>query len=229
MLKVYSLISFIFTFCLFSFGQDTNQVSQSFIHRNQYRSIVIPVSTITYGFISLKSTALKNINESIQKNITPSDLNKKIHIDNYLQFTPGAIALGLQAAGIKGKHTCKEATIIYIISNLILNGIVIPTKRITQELRPDGSAYSSFPSGHTSEAFANAAFLSMEYRNRSPWYGVAGYTIAAATGYLRMYNNKHWFSDVIAGVGIGIASTKIAFWTYDKLIKKRERIKEPKL
>src|SRR5690349_22769192 len=45
----------------------------------------------------------------------------------------------------------------------------------------------------------------------------SGYAVAAATGYLRMYNNKHWFSDVMAGAGIGIASTKIAYWLYPAL------------
>jgi hypothetical protein len=57
----------------------------------------------------------------------------------------------------------------------------------------------------------------MEYKDRSPWYGIAGYSVAAVTGYLRMYNNKHWLSDVLAGAGFGIASTKIAYWAYSKL------------
>ena len=41
--------------------------------------------------------------------------------------------------------------------------------------------------------------------------------MVAATGYMRMYNNKHWFSDVVAGAGIGIVSTKIAYWIYSAL------------
>ncbi|WP_370478359.1 hypothetical protein [Tamlana flava] len=29
-----------------------------------------------------------------------------------------------------------------------------------------------------------------------------------------MYNNRHWLTDIAAGAGIGILSTKIAYWTY---------------
>jgi membrane-associated phospholipid phosphatase len=41
--------------------------------------------------------------------------------------------------------------------------------------------------------------------------------MATTTAYLRMANNKHWFSDVVAGAGIGIASTKLAYWLYPRI------------
>ena len=44
--------------------------------------------------------------------------------------------------------------------------------------------------------------------------------MATTTAYLRMQNNKHWLSDVVAGAGIGIASTKLAYWLYPKLQRK---------
>ena len=52
---------------------------------------------------------------------------------------------------------------------------------------------------------------------RGTLYGIAGYTAAVATAYLRMYNNKHWFSDVVAGAGVGIISTKLAYWLYPRI------------
>ena len=58
-----------------------------------------------------------------------------------------------------------------------------------------------------------------EFKNESIWYGVTGYLIATGTGALRMYNNRHWFSDVIAGAGIGILSTKAAYWLAPKINK----------
>ena len=57
----------------------------------------------------------------------------------------------------------------------------------------------------------------MEYKDVSPWYGIAGYAMATATGMLRMYNDKHWMSDVVAGAGVGIASTRLAYWLYPKV------------
>jgi membrane-associated phospholipid phosphatase len=41
--------------------------------------------------------------------------------------------------------------------------------------------------------------------------------MAATTGYLRMYNNKHWFGDVVAGAGVGILSAKFSYWLFEKL------------
>jgi membrane-associated phospholipid phosphatase len=34
-----------------------------------------------------------------------------------------------------------------------------------------------------------------------------------------MYNNKHWLNDVLAGAGVGIASTQFAYWLYPKMQK----------
>jgi len=123
----------------------------------------------------------------------------------------------LNMAGIKGKHNFRDRTMLYLLSNLIMNAVVYPTKNFSGYTRPDGSNKLSFPSGHTAEAFTSAEFLRQEYKDVSPWYGFAGYVVASATGYLRIYNNRHWLSDVIGGAGIGMASTKIAYWIYPKI------------
>ena len=216
---------FFIPFLLFYFNmsnaQDTITISKN--KPAQYKknnTLIFPIALMTYGALSLEFKPLQDFNKTIHTLTTPNNL-EKCHIDNYMQFAPGAIVIGLNVAGIKGKHNVKDAALIYTLSNLVLNSIVIPTKKISHELRPDKSAYSSFPSGHTAEAFANATFLSMEYGKVSVWYSIAGYTIAGVTGYLRLYNNKHWFGDVIAGAGVGIVSTKIAYWMFDKINKKK--------
>ena len=98
------------------------------------------------------------------------------------------------------------------MSNILLTTTVFSVKKLTRQLRPDGSGYTSFPSGHTAEAFASAEFMRQEYKDVSPWYGIAGYAVATTTGILRLYNNKHWVRDVVAGAGFGILSTKLAYW-----------------
>lgn len=181
------------------------------------RSFIIPAALISYGGFSLESDALKDINEDVKEEIYTESPHKKISIDNYLQFAPAAAVYGLNAIGIKGKHNLKDGTIIYLMSNLIANVSSISIKQLSHQIRPDGSAYTSFPSGHTTEAFVSAEFLRQEYQDVSPWIGIAGYGVAAATGYLRMYNNKHWLSDIVAGAGIGIASVKVSMWLYPKI------------
>jgi membrane-associated phospholipid phosphatase len=176
------------------------------------RSLIIPGMLITYGISTMQVHRTSSINGQFKEEIWTESPHQLKTIDNYLQYAPAASVYILNAVGIKGKNNFRDRTMIYLLSNIILNSIVYPAKRITHQLRPDGSSYTSFPSGHTAEAFASAEFMRMEYKKVSPLYGIAGYLMAGTTGYLRMYNNKHWFSDVVAGAGVGILSTKLAYW-----------------
>ena len=191
------------------------------------KSLLIPGLMIAYGFTALENDGLKSFNAELKDEAYAENPHKKLPIDNYLQFAPAVAVYGLNAFGIKGKHNFRDRSMIYAMSNIILTGTVFSLKKITAVQRPDGSAYTSFPSGHTAEAFASAEFMRMEYKDVSPWYGIAGYAMAATTGYLRMYNNKHWFSDVVAGAGVGIVSTKLAYWLYPKIQHKLFKDKMP--
>lgn len=106
--------------------------------------------------------------------------------------------------------------------------LVTPLKHLTKEERPDGSNNLSYPSGHTSTAFASAEFLRREYKDVSPWYGIGGYVAATATGALRMYKNRHWLGDIVAGAGFGIASTNLSYLLYNKLQIGNKKNKENK-
>lgn len=181
------------------------------------KGMIIPAAMITYGVISLNNASLQNINENVQQSLWVNKPHQQLHLDTYLMLVPAATAFGLEAFGVKGNYCLRDKAMIYLMSNIFANAAVYPLKKGTHQLRPDGSNYFSFPSGHTTQAFAAAEFLRKEYKNVSIWYGIAGYTVAAATGYLRMYNNKHWFGDIVAGAGIGMASTKLSYWLYPKI------------
>lgn len=68
----------------------------------------------------------------------------------------------------------------------------------------------SFPSGHTSAAFAFASVITARVAQRSPsraaWLGPLLYGAATLTGVSRVYDHKHWMSDVLLGAGIGTVS-----------------------
>ena len=132
---------------------------------------------------------------------------------------------GLNAIGVKGKNNLRDRTMIYGLLTVISSATVLSLKRLTKIERPDGSGANSFPSGHTATAFAAAEFLRQEFKDVSPLYGVAGYAAATATGVIRLYNNKHWVSDVVAGAGFGIVSTKLAYWIYPFIKNKLFRSK----
>jgi membrane-associated phospholipid phosphatase len=77
-----------------------------------------------------------------------------------------------------------------------------------------GSDYESFPSGHTLVGFAAASAVTAETSRwwpNSKWYiGPVMYGGATLIGLSRMYNNKHWASDVMMGAAIGtFAGTKV--------------------
>lgn len=75
-------------------------------------------------------------------------------------------------------------------------------KKSIYEKRPNGGGNSSFPSGHTTSAFAFTSFVASEH----PWYvGVPAYILASYVGFCRMHDNKHYLHDVMAGATIGMS------------------------
>lgn len=194
--------------------RDSVKISGNKLNLTQF---VIPAAFITYGFISLGNPKLNNTTAA---EIQEDHPNFQYKIDNYSQFAPGVAVFALNAFGVKGKHNWKDAALIYGTSIAIASAFALPVKAITKEERPDFSANNSFPSGHTTIAFASAEFLRQEYKD-DPWIGYAGYAVATATGVLRMYNNKHYLGDVIAGAGFGIASAKLSYFLYDKVFLKK--------
>ena len=144
------------------------------------------------------------------------------HYDDYMQYVPAVAVFGLNAAGIKGKHTVKRAFVSYALSAAIMGLTVNTIKYSAKVQRPSGDSRNSFPSGHTANSFMNATFLNKEYgQYRHPLYGVAAYTMSTATAIGRQLNNRHWISDVLAGAGIGILSTEAGYFIADKIFKNK--------
>lgn len=144
----------------------------------------------------------------------------KSEIDNYSQFFPYAAIVGMKAFGYQGRSSWDRFIVSTLAANAVMALAVNATKYSVKEMRPDNSTKNSFPSGHTATAFTAATILHKEYGlTRSPWFSVAGYGVATATGVMRVLNNRHWISDVIAGAGIGILSTELGYWIADMIYK----------
>ena len=146
----------------------------------------------------------------------------KTGIDDYTQFFGPAMTVGLKLGGYEGRsdwpRLLASAGMSYAIMAVLVNGI----KNTAKEMRPDGSSANSWPSGHTATAFVGATLLHKEYGlTRSPWWSVAGYGVATATGVMRVLNNRHWISDVMSGAGIGIMSTELGYALCDLMFKQK--------
>ena len=143
-------------------------------------------------------------------------------IDNYTQYVPLALTIGLKMGGVESRSDWPRFWASSAASAAIMAGLVNGIKYTASEMRPDGSTRNSWPSGHTATAFLAATILHKEYGlTRSPWYSVGAYTLATATGVMRVLNNRHWVSDVLSGAGIGILSVELGYGLMDLLFKQR--------
>lgn len=176
--------------------------SHPFVH-----AIAAPTILIAAGL------AIKNQDHHIQKYFYDQDDGARHAprtISDFTQFAPLGMVYILHAMGKKGEHKLLKATSLALQSEVLMIVMVRPLKYVTNETRPDGGS-NSFPSGHTAQAFMAATFLHKEYGYKSPWYSIAGYTMASAVGVCRMMGNKHWASDVLVGAGVGTLSTNLVY------------------
>lgn len=192
-----------------TFKLDRHQ-KEATIFNAPYSKFIIPSALISYGVLARKYDWLQELDRSTHYEVS-EHFTKRIHLDDYTQFAPAVAVYGLDFLGIKAKHNFRDRTFVMATSHLLMFASVQTIKRTTQIERPDGSNFHSFPSGHTANAFVGAHMLFKEYKDTSLWLGLTGYAVASGTGIMRVYNKKHWVSDVVTGAGIGILSVEISY------------------
>ena len=177
------------------------------------RVVVISAPLIAEGLVAKK---LDGRFKGLRNDYIP-DFRKSA--DDYLQYSPLAVMVGLKAFGVEGRSSWGRMAVSDAFSAALTAGIVGTLKNTTNVTRPDGSNNKSFPSGHTATAFMAATMLTKEYGDLSPWVGIGAYSVASATGLMRVANNKHWLSDVLTGAGVGILATEAGYWITDLIFK----------
>ena len=107
----------------------------------------------------------------------------------------------LFTAGRISKNTRFRAASYDLLDAAVINVVYFQSiKAIAKRERPDGSNNGSFPSGHTSNAFALATVVERHYGWK---IGIPAYLIAGAIGASRLKQDVHYFSDVMAGATLG--------------------------
>jgi len=141
--------------------------------------------------------------------------------------TPTAVA----AAGVisHDKNTLRNAGVI--MASLIVNVAVTnalkysvnrerPFRTYPDIIRKTDSFGPSFPSGHTSNAFATATSLSLAYPD---WYVIIpSFAYAGTVAYSRMHLGVHYPSDVAAGAVIGAGCAYLTHKVNKLLVNKRK-------
>ncbi len=108
-----------------------------------------------------------------------------------------------------------HSTAVLFESFLLTEGATELLKHTVRRQRPGKSSKSSFPSGHTSFAFAMAAFLQRRIGDLADgWVGDLGYLAylpAAYVGIDRSEANRHWPSDIAFGAFLGVLLTNVVY------------------
>lgn len=136
-------------------------------------------------------------------------------IDDALRFAPLAAAFTLKVAGVESASSWQRLVINSAASVAISSGATWGLKHAISSRRPDGTDNNSFPSGHSTLAFAGATILYKEYQHASKWIGIAGYGVAALTAADRVRRNRHHWEDVAAGAAIGVGGTMLGYYLGD--------------
>jgi undecaprenyl-diphosphatase len=131
------------------------------------------------------------------------------------------------AVGLFTKDKKLQQQSYKVVGSLLINTAITQAMKYTINRQRPYDAYptiinpytiekdASFPSGHTSTAFALATSMSIQYKK---WYVVVpAYAWASSVGYSRMYLGEHYPTDVFAGAAIGIGSAYLSEWLNKKL------------
>jgi membrane-associated phospholipid phosphatase len=193
------------------------------------RKIVLSFSFFFIGALLFSQNAdiniLKQINLNRNKDLDPT----------FLFFTNSAVPISIASpvliysVGVIQKDSSVKAKGLYIGESIIVTAIISTALKYgVNRTRPfitypyiqketDGGS-PSFPSGHTSDAFATATSLSLAFPK---WYVIApSFLWAGIVGYSRMDLGVHYPSDVLAGAIIGAGSSFLCYKINQRLAKR---------
>ena len=182
--------------------------------------VALPVAAVGFALMP----ADKYIADGVQAKLPGFEAK----FDDYMQYAPWAAHLVMGACGVKGVSKNRwQVLTADALAAVMMAATVKGLKICVNRTRPNGEE-ESFPSGHTAKAFMGATLLAHEYGKHSIWIPIAGYTVATATGVMRVLNNRHYVSDVIVGAAVGILTAELAYWATDAIFNDRKIFKSRK-
>ena len=208
------------------FGQDTSSVvsikqtgNVLFSTENYFKkpAIILPVTLLTYGLLKPIIPGIKTVDKNLSSQVKSSYPNFHTTADDYLMWVPSSSVYILDALSVKTKHSFKEHLMLDAGSLIIAGGIGFVMRKISGNIEVYKMDGTKFPSGHTVNVFRGAEILHQELKGTNKLLSYSGYLVAIAVGTLRIYNKAHYLTEVLAGAGLGILSTKLTYWAFDKV------------
>jgi membrane-associated phospholipid phosphatase len=175
-------------------------------------ALIIVDDNIQSWVQSHKTSGLNDISKYIAE---PWGTNK-FHKNYSLIASAGFLSYGIIANDSKATHCAFSGVKAFFLTGALtyIPKSIFGRQRPNQKDGPDNYDWrgafqgESFFSGHTSVSFAFASVVA-EYYKTTKWVPIVSYTFASLTGLSRIYDNKHWASDVLAGAAFGIAIGKL--------------------
>ena len=210
------VVAFAFHFSLFTSAFAVAQTDTTALRIHSLQPIPL-VSGVALGGAGTLLTFQPEINRlavSLHDDVVAANL-PQMSADDYIQYLPAIAPVALNLCGLHSRHPLGRMMMLEGGSYLLGAGWLNALKYGIGVERPDNSRFNSFPSGHTFVAFTGAELIRREYGEEYPWVAVAGYAVAIAVGAMRIYNDRHWLGDVLAGAGLGIMSITLVYWALD--------------
>ena len=148
------------------------------------------------------------------------------------------ILLWWDVGSIITKNRRLEHNTLMITKSLVISTVFYTaTKAVLRRERPDKTDnshkfttpfrkndFTSFPSGHANTAFSVATGFAMQYRHLK-WVPWVAYSLAGLTSLSRIYQDRHWASDVIIGSAIGHYVTKTVIRAENRKLDRKKKVK----
>ena len=212
---------------------DARDIAISPYRWNKYQWIAVSGIAVVTGVLFTQDA---NIQKVVQKNQTPLWNN----VSKYGLERLGSGVYSLPALGVmygvgaifkndKARYTALKGVEAYMLGFVVDNIM----KQLTNRHRPYQSdpanpgiwngpfsltINSSFPSGHSTNIFAVATVIATAY-SKTIWVPILCYSLAGFTAASRVYQNDHWFSDILVGSALGFAIGRTIMNNHIKKLK----------
>jgi membrane-associated phospholipid phosphatase len=200
------------------------------------KRLIIPVLLVSSFQLSAQNIDIRLLRSINSPRLLPSDRFYQF-VSNSNAYLVLSIPAAMGTAGLIKHNDKLFRNVCVTLAAVAVNEVVTTAVKYTVNrnrpfvtypdiLKKSGAGSPSFPSGHTSSAFAAATSLTLAYPK---WYIIVpSYTWAGTVAYSRMDLGVHYPSDVLAGAIIGAGSAWLTYAVNKKLnIKSGKKSSQP--
>ncbi|HNP21910.1 MAG TPA: phosphatase PAP2 family protein [Panacibacter sp.] len=195
------------------------------------KSICRSILILTGCFLFSTALYAQNWDINLLRKINPENAGPGfwMGMSNSAYVAGVGVPAGMFVTGVISKDKKTKINSYEMVGSIAFAAVITQGLKVTinrprpyekyDDVYPAGSIDNgkSFPSGHTTIAFATATTLALEYKK---WYiTVPAYAWAAGVGYSRMYLGQHYPTDVIGGAIVGTGGAFLSHWLTKKIFK----------